>query len=109
VPVSREQVHAMAALARLRLTGEETDLFTGQLSGILDHMAELASVEVAGTGAGGSATDSAGSGPLRPDDPPPDALHGSLDDFAPERVAGLFTVPRLAELDGDSADPDGGP
>ena len=38
----------VAALARLELTEEELDLFTGQLAEVLDHAADVASLDLAG-------------------------------------------------------------
>ena len=45
--ISRDDVAHVARLARLELTDDELDLFTGQLADILDHAAD---VEVAGRG-----------------------------------------------------------
>ncbi|MFW6201686.1 MAG: Asp-tRNA(Asn)/Glu-tRNA(Gln) amidotransferase subunit GatC, partial [Gemmatimonadota bacterium] len=39
--VSRDEVRAVARLARLRLTDEELDRFADQLGAILDHVAAL--------------------------------------------------------------------
>lgn len=39
--LSREEVAKVAILARLRLTPEELDTFTGQLSSIVDFVAQL--------------------------------------------------------------------
>jgi aspartyl-tRNA(Asn)/glutamyl-tRNA(Gln) amidotransferase subunit C len=41
MPLSRAQVQHIADLARLKLTDEEIDLMTPQLSAILDHAARL--------------------------------------------------------------------
>ena len=38
----------VAALARLDLSEEELDLFTGQLREVLDHAADVASLDLAG-------------------------------------------------------------
>ena len=38
----------MAALARLELTDEELDRFTGQLDELLDHVAEVEALDVEG-------------------------------------------------------------
>lgn len=38
----------MADLARLSLTDEELDLFTGQLAEVLDHAAEIARLDLEG-------------------------------------------------------------
>lgn len=39
--LSREEVAKVAVLARLRLTPEELETFTGQLSAIVDYIAQL--------------------------------------------------------------------
>jgi len=39
--ITREQVEHVARLARLELTGEEKDLFTGQLDAILAYVDKL--------------------------------------------------------------------
>lgn len=40
-PISRDDVAHVARLARLTLTDDELDLFTGQLASILDHAADV--------------------------------------------------------------------
>jgi aspartyl-tRNA(Asn)/glutamyl-tRNA(Gln) amidotransferase subunit C len=47
-PLTREDVAHVAALARLSLTEEELDLYTGQLAQVLDHAADVASLDLAG-------------------------------------------------------------
>ncbi|MGZ0228822.1 MAG: Asp-tRNA(Asn)/Glu-tRNA(Gln) amidotransferase subunit GatC [Acidimicrobiales bacterium] len=44
-PISREDVAHIASLARLSVTEEELDLFTGQLADILDHAADVESLD----------------------------------------------------------------
>jgi aspartyl-tRNA(Asn)/glutamyl-tRNA(Gln) amidotransferase subunit C len=46
--ITREDVAHVAALARLELSEEELDLFTGQLAEVLDHAAELSALDLAG-------------------------------------------------------------
>jgi len=46
--LTRAEVAHVADLARLRLTDEELDLFTGQLAEVLDHAADVASLDLAG-------------------------------------------------------------
>ena len=47
-PLTRQDVAHVAALARLELTGEELDLFTGQLAEVLDHADDIAALDLAG-------------------------------------------------------------
>jgi len=46
--LTRDDVAHVADLARLELTDEELDLFTGQLAQVLDHAADVASLDLAG-------------------------------------------------------------
>ena len=46
--LTRDEVAHVAALARLELTEEELDLFTGQLAQVLDHAADVSSLDLAG-------------------------------------------------------------
>jgi aspartyl-tRNA(Asn)/glutamyl-tRNA(Gln) amidotransferase subunit C len=41
MPITKRDVEKIAELARLELTTEETDLFTVQLSSIIEHVAKL--------------------------------------------------------------------
>ncbi len=43
--LSRDEVAKVALLARLRLTPDELDVFTGQLSSIVDFVAQLQEVD----------------------------------------------------------------
>lgn len=45
--LSKEDVARVAVLARLRLSDEELDRFTGQLNGIVDFVAQLGEVDAA--------------------------------------------------------------
>jgi len=46
--IDREQVLHVARLARLRLTGEEVDQMTGELSSILDHIERISALDLEG-------------------------------------------------------------
>ncbi|MCB0856962.1 MAG: Asp-tRNA(Asn)/Glu-tRNA(Gln) amidotransferase subunit GatC [Solirubrobacterales bacterium] len=46
--IDREQVLHVARLSRLRLTEEEVDTLTGELSSVLDHVDKLAEVDIEG-------------------------------------------------------------
>lgn len=45
--ISSEQAAHVARLARLALTDDELDLFTGQLGAVLDHAADIEALDVA--------------------------------------------------------------
>jgi aspartyl-tRNA(Asn)/glutamyl-tRNA(Gln) amidotransferase subunit C len=99
--VTRTEVLRIAALARLRLEPEEVERMTGQLNGILAHIAALAEVDVAGADAVAGATEWPAA--RRPDEPGADPLHRPAAALAPAWQEGFFTVPRLAALDDGAA------
>jgi aspartyl-tRNA(Asn)/glutamyl-tRNA(Gln) amidotransferase subunit C len=45
--ISREEVAHVARLARIELSGEELDTFTGQLGDVLDHARDIEALDVA--------------------------------------------------------------
>jgi len=44
--ITRDDVAHVARLARLRLTSDELDTFTGQLSAVLDHAADVGALDL---------------------------------------------------------------
>jgi len=46
-PISRDDVAHVARLARLDLTEDELERFTGQLGAVLEHAADIASLDIA--------------------------------------------------------------
>lgn len=46
--ITRDDVAHVAGLARLQLTDDELDLFTGQLAAVLEHAEDVASLDTAG-------------------------------------------------------------
>jgi aspartyl-tRNA(Asn)/glutamyl-tRNA(Gln) amidotransferase subunit C len=92
--LSRSDVERIAELARLELTGDELDLFTPQLAGILEYVEQIQAVDTAGVPATSHAVVHA----FERDDvlgdslPRPAAL-ANAPDAATE--AGLFKVPRV--------------
>lgn len=46
-PITRDEVAHVANLARLQLTDEELDQFTGQLAAVLDHARDVEGLDVA--------------------------------------------------------------
>ena len=45
-PLTRAEVAQVARLARLELTDEELDMFTGQLADVLEHAADVEALEI---------------------------------------------------------------
>ena len=92
--ISIQDVHHIAALARLGITEERGRALVVELNGILDHMDALAKVdtvgvqEALGVGARGL--------PTRGDHGPPIALEQGVDAFAPAHRDGFLLVPRLS-------------
>ena len=68
--ITREDVAYVARLARLELTDEELDLYTGQLAAVLDHAAEVAALDT-GRGRAATAHPLPLHNVLRPDEPRP--------------------------------------
>ena len=91
--VERADLLRTAALARLRLTPEETERLVVQLNGILEHVEQLMAIAV----------DTASAPPLalppvparRADVPDPDPLQRPLAELAPGWREDYFTVPRV--------------
>ena len=93
--VDRAEVEHIARLARLSLTDEEIDRFTGQLNSILGHMDRLAELDAEAAEAEAQAGPEAGT-PLRAEDVPTDVLRFAPEDLSAHWRHGFFTVPRLA-------------
>ncbi|MCR4293898.1 MAG: Asp-tRNA(Asn)/Glu-tRNA(Gln) amidotransferase subunit GatC [Elusimicrobia bacterium] len=93
--VSKEEVKKIAKLARLRLTEEEVVLYGGQLTKIVDSMAELASVD---TSAVAPTTSVLGAvNVMRDDTPMPFEDTEALLANAPERDGPYFKVKKVIE------------
>jgi aspartyl-tRNA(Asn)/glutamyl-tRNA(Gln) amidotransferase subunit C len=106
VAVTLEDVHHIAALARLGLSDERARALVAELNTILAHMDALSSVDttavldVVPPNAGGVPQSS------RADDGPPIPLGRARETFAPAMRDGFFLVPRLAtheDAGGDEA------
>jgi aspartyl-tRNA(Asn)/glutamyl-tRNA(Gln) amidotransferase subunit C len=95
--VSHDDVRHIAALARVGVDESRLPALAAELSGILDHMAVLARVDIS------SVPDIARDGDvhLRPDSGPPIALLHPLPAFAPMVRNGFLIVPRLATHGGE--------
>lgn len=93
VRLGREEVAHVAALARLELTEEELELFTGQLAEVLDHAADVASLDLAGVEP--TAHPLALSNVLRPDEPRPCLDREEVLGQAPAVEEHRFKVPPI--------------
>lgn len=83
----------MANLARLELTEDELDLFTGQLAEVLDHAADVASLDLDGVAPTAHAM--AVTNVLRPDEPRPVLNRDEVLAQAPAVEDHRFRVPRI--------------
>jgi aspartyl-tRNA(Asn)/glutamyl-tRNA(Gln) amidotransferase subunit C len=91
--LTRDEVAHVADLARLELTDEELDLFTGQLAEVLDHAADIASldlVDVVPTAHAMAVTNV-----LRPDEVQPCLDRDEVLTQAPSVEDHRFKVPRI--------------
>ena len=93
--ITLEEVRHIAALARLELTAEEEALFADQLSTILEHVDQLAGLDLAGVEPTRHALDDAPR--FREDrvtnEPQVDALLAN----APDRSGPFLRVPKIIE------------
>jgi aspartyl-tRNA(Asn)/glutamyl-tRNA(Gln) amidotransferase subunit C len=89
--ISRDDVAHVARLAKLSLTDEELDLFTGQLAAVLDHARDVEALDVA------DVPPTAHPYPLRnvlrPDEVVPCLDRDEVLRAAPDAEAGRFRVP----------------
>ncbi|OYV71077.1 MAG: hypothetical protein B7Z72_06975 [Gemmatimonadetes bacterium 21-71-4] len=92
--VTRKDVEKIAALAELAVDDAAAAELERQLSRILDYVAQLGEVK---DDAGVIGDERAAR--LRRDEIAPDALSRGPAEIAPSFQGGLFTVPRLGELD----------
>lgn len=96
--VTRNDVEKIAALAELAVDDATAAELERQLSRILDYVAQLGGVS------DDAAAGDARAARLRRDELDPDPLSRPPGEIAPAFQRGLFTVPRLGELDrGDDA------
>ncbi len=90
-----EEVRHIARLARLRLTPEEEQRYTEQLSAILDYAARLQQVDTSQIPP--TATVLPLRAPLRPDEPRPCPPRERLLANAAQQQAGMFRVPPVLD------------
>jgi aspartyl-tRNA(Asn)/glutamyl-tRNA(Gln) amidotransferase subunit C len=92
-PLSREDVIHVAQLARLELTDEEVERFTAQLRTVLDHAADVASLDLAHLEP--LSHPIALENVLRGDEPRPSLDREEVLDQAPSVEDHRFRVPRI--------------
>ena len=104
--ITGKEVEQVGRLARLALREDEIAGLTRDLNSILAHMRELEAADVEGTREMDGVSEH--SAPFRDDVPGADALHIPPSRLAPEWAEGFFVVPRLAALDADALEAEGG-
>jgi aspartyl-tRNA(Asn)/glutamyl-tRNA(Gln) amidotransferase subunit C len=95
MPITIEEVRHIAFLARLALTPEEEQLYTEQLSAVLDHAARLEEIDTEHISPTASVLDLRA--PLRPDAPRPGTPRAKILSNAPNSEEGMFRVPPVLE------------
>jgi aspartyl-tRNA(Asn)/glutamyl-tRNA(Gln) amidotransferase subunit C len=91
--LSREDVAKVARLARLTLSDEELDLFTGQLSRVLEHVKDMDALDLAGVNP--TAHPFGLINVVRSDVVTPSLERDEVLDSAPDVEDGRFAVPRI--------------
>jgi aspartyl-tRNA(Asn)/glutamyl-tRNA(Gln) amidotransferase subunit C len=91
--LTRDEVVHVAVLARLALTDDEIDVFTGQLAAVLEHAADVAALDLAGVPA--TAHPLPLVNVLRDDVVRPSLDRDEVLAAAPEAESGRFKVPRI--------------
>ena len=89
--IAREQVLHVARLARLRLTEEEFESMTGDLSSILDHIEKIGELDLDDVAPTSHVIEL--ENVLRPDEPRPSLPRERALEGAPDAGAGGFRVP----------------
>ena len=91
--ISRDDVAHLARLARLALTDDELDSFSGQLDAILEHVSRIQSVDVTGVTATDTPLDQVNV--TRPDTVVPGLTQDAALAEAPRAEQGRFAVPQI--------------
>lgn len=89
--IDREQVLHIARLARLRLSEEEVERMSAELSGILEHVEAIGGLDL--TGIEPTTHVVALENVLRPDEPAPGLDRERALSGAPDAASGSFRVP----------------
>lgn len=89
--IDREQVLHVAKLARLRLSDEEIERMSSELSGILDHIEKIEELDLDGVEPTSHVVNL--ENVLRPDEPRPSWPRERVLELAPDAGEGGFRVP----------------
>jgi aspartyl-tRNA(Asn)/glutamyl-tRNA(Gln) amidotransferase subunit C len=89
--IDREQVLHVARLARIRLTDEEVERMSGELSSVLDHIEKIGELELEGVEPTSHVVEL--ENVLRPDEPRPSIERERALEQAPDSDGSGFRVP----------------
>ena len=92
-PLSRDDVAHVARLARLDVTDDELDQFTRELGAVLEHAADVASLDTEGVAPTAHPLDLVNV--LREDRPLPSLERDEVLAMAPAAENGRFRVPKI--------------
>jgi aspartyl-tRNA(Asn)/glutamyl-tRNA(Gln) amidotransferase subunit C len=97
MPITRADVEKIAQLARVELTSEETESFTGQLSSIISYIDKLNEIDTANVPPMSHSSTATGDNEfaLRDDVNGPSLGAELATENAPDPEAGYFKVPRV--------------
>jgi aspartyl-tRNA(Asn)/glutamyl-tRNA(Gln) amidotransferase subunit C len=89
--IDREQVLHVARLARLKLTDDEVERMSGELSGILEHVERITELDLEAVEPTSHVIEL--ENVLRPDEPRPSWPRERVLESAPDPAGGAFRVP----------------
>ena len=89
--IDREQVLHVARLARLRLSDDEVERMSSELSGILEHVERISALDLDGVEPTSHVIEL--QNVLRPDEPRPSWPREKMLESAPDLADGAFRVP----------------
>ena len=89
--IDREQVLHVARLARLRLSDNEVERMSSELSGILEHVERISALDLDGVEPTSHVIEL--QNVLRPDEPRPSWPREKVLESAPDPADGAFRVP----------------
>ncbi len=95
--ITPDEVRHIAALANLRLSDEDTELYARDLEQILAYVDQLNELDTTGVEPMAQVLHEGNAAPLRPDAPGPSFDQKTALRCAPLKGAGHFKVPRVIE------------
>lgn len=99
--ISEQDVRHVAMLARLKLTDEQVAKLQGELSGILEHVAAIQSLDLEGVEPTAHAVEV--TNVVRPDVARPGLDREAALMNAPQREGAYFLIPRIGSEAGDAS------